>query len=180
VAKACRAYYETTRDEVLRDFPWPFATRVVPLAVVADYSAETSTTYPEYAYAYRYPAECLRFIRIRSGGGRFETNASRIRTRIIGDADGLLILADIAPAWAEYVVVVEDVSRWPADAISAFSLLLASKIAPRVTGGDPNKLGLRSLQPYDLARKKALANALNEQTGDDGMLDSSGFMSARA
>lgn len=178
-ARAAREFYEDARDEVLRDFPWPFATKVVSLALVTDYTAETSTTYPEYGYAYRYPADAVRLLRIRSGAGRIETNSSRVRMRIISDDVGKLLLTDSTPAWLEYVAKETDVSRYDADFANAFALYLASMIAPRVTGGDPNNLGLKCLQKYELARGKAMANALNEQTGDEGSSDESGFTAAR-
>ena len=34
-AVAMRRFYESARDATLRDFPWPFATRMVALALVA-------------------------------------------------------------------------------------------------------------------------------------------------
>ena len=181
-ARACRRFYEHARDEVLRDFPWPFATRVESLALVTDYTTETAETYAEYDYAWRYPANAVRLLRIRSGTGRWETNLSRVRHRIISDADGMLLLADMTPGWIEYVTSDVVVSRFAPDFVTALSLYLASLIAPRVTGGDPQNLGPKALVRYDFARKKAWANALNEQMGDDGRADEdySGFMGARA
>ena len=45
----------------------------------------------------------------------------------------------------------------------ALSLRLAAYIAPRVTGGDPFKLGMRALELYAVEMSKAKKNASNEQ-----------------
>lgn len=194
-ARAVRAFYEQARDEVLRAFPWPFATVIAALQLVTDYTAEITTTYPEYGYAYRYPADCLRLLKIRSGAGQWigvgplqwvtTTNTlaylgQRVRTKIISDAAGALILADQTTPYAEYVQRVTDVSRFAPDFVSALSFYLAALIAPRVTGGDPNNLGAKALAKYDLARRQAWATALNEQALDDGLDAESGFTAARA
>src|SRR4051812_32897245 len=60
-ARACLRFYEQARDEVLRDFPWPFATTVEALALVA---VQPTT---EWGYSYRYPLNCLALRRIPSG-----------------------------------------------------------------------------------------------------------------
>ena len=52
-ARACKLFYETTRREVLREFPWGFAHRIERLAVV-------DTNVPGWSYAYGYPAQCLK------------------------------------------------------------------------------------------------------------------------
>jgi len=61
-ASACRRYYENLRDKVLRDFRWPFATKFVELALIE----ETPTI--EWRFSYRYPTDCVKMIRILSGG----------------------------------------------------------------------------------------------------------------
>ena len=35
-AKACRRFYETSRDAVLGDFEWPFATKIIELNLVEE------------------------------------------------------------------------------------------------------------------------------------------------
>src|SRR6185312_6997641 len=50
-AATLRRYYPTARRKVLRDFPWPFATKIVPLALVS--GSPTAPASTEYTYAYR-------------------------------------------------------------------------------------------------------------------------------
>jgi hypothetical protein len=60
-AQACRRLFDLTRDEVLRDFPWPFATASAALTLFA------SNPNTEWGYSYRMPAGKLFFRRILSG-----------------------------------------------------------------------------------------------------------------
>lgn len=185
-AKACRLFYETTRDEVLGDFVWPWATRKVTLQLVEDLSSDAAE---EWAFSYRYPATALRLVRIRSGTGRWTnvnpggltggmTNTGLVRSRIIADDAGLLLHCDLeSPVVIEYVERLTDASRFPADFVAAFSLLLAAYLAPRLTGGDPHKLGERALGKYLVSVGKAQANSVQQEGPDEWPM--SGFEAAR-
>jgi hypothetical protein len=48
----------------------------------------------------------------------------------------------------------------------ALSLLLASLAAPKITGGDPFKMGERALRLYTSEIANAKVNALNEEQPD--------------
>ena len=159
-AQAARRFYATTRDQVLRDFPWPFASATAALALVE----EEPTS--EWAYSYRMPAGCLKFRRILSGAGRVETPDTRVPYRILGDDAGALLFTDQADAEGEWTRRVENTEHWPPDAVLAFSLLLASFLAPRVTGGDQFKLGARALQVYAVLIARAQAQAIGEESAD--------------
>jgi hypothetical protein len=159
-ARVCRTFYETALKETLRDFPWPFATRIAELELVEE---DPNT---EWAYSYRYPSTCLNFIRILSGV-RNDTLDSTVKYFISSDDDGLLIFTNQEDAVAEYTVYISDVLRFAPDFTIAFSYLIASYIAPRVTGGDAFKLGDKALQLYQFKIGKAKANAANEEQRDE-------------
>src|SRR5690348_7183990 len=106
-ARACRAFYATARDQVLRDFPWPFATRTTDLALV---TAQPTT---EWAYAYRYPAAAVAFRRILTGATRLDSQATRIPFRLARDDDGALVYTDQADAVGEWTERVEDAEQYP-------------------------------------------------------------------
>lgn len=160
IGKACNLFYETARDKVFRDFLWPFATRVDALSLVQE---EPST---EWRYAYRYPSDCKRIVRIQSGV-RPETKTSRVNYRVVADGSGRLILTDKEEAELEYVMQLTDMTKWTEDFALMFSLLLAFLIAPRVTGGDQFKLGARAYQAYSVAKLETTENAANEDQPDD-------------
>lgn len=158
-ANAIRAFYEETRDQVLRDFPWPFATTFVTLALVE----EEPTS--EWAFSYRMPSDKLRFRRILSGA-RQDTPDTRIPYRIGRDASGELIYTDAEEAEAEYTARITDVSAFAADFTAALAFLLAAQAGPSITGGDQFQLADRALNLYVRAITQARANALNEEAPD--------------
>jgi len=158
-AQACRRFYAQTRDEVLRDFPWPFATMIDTLALVATQPNQ------EWAYAYRMPSDCLRVRRILSGQ-RNETRESRVPYRLARDVSGGLIYTDQIEAQAEWTTLVTNVGAFAPDFVEALALLLAAYIGPRAAGGDQYKLADRAFQLYTRQIERARNNALNEEQVD--------------
>jgi len=158
-AKACNQFYATARDKVLRDFPWPFARRIVDLALV-------SSTLDEWSFAYRYPADCVFARRIINGVSRRRTRDTDIPFELASDASGQLIYTDREDATLEYTALITDVSRFSADFVTFLQFLIAGLIGPRVTGGDKFQLANRALQFYDLTLRQARQNAFNEQQPD--------------
>lgn len=162
-AKACRRFYDVVRDEVLRDFDWPFAKTTEALALVEDFSGVSDS---DWTYAYRYPADAIAIRRVILGGaGRMEVQSSKVRYLLGRDGSGVLIYTDLADASVEFTYREIDVTRFPPDFIAAFSHLLASRIGPRIAG-DKIKLVEAQLPLYDYEIRKARANALNEQLPD--------------
>lgn len=158
-AQACRRFYAQCRDQVLRDFAWPFATRFVALALVeADPTAE-------WGFSYRYPSGCMTPRRIVTRQ-RVETEASRVPFRLARDATGQLILTDLEDPTLEYTEAITDPSQFDPDFVAALALLLAGNIGPRVAGGDQFKLANRAFQLYATAIEIAKANAANAEQPD--------------
>lgn len=158
-ANACRRVYETARDELLRDYEWPFATKFAALAEV-----EADPT-DEWGYSYRYPSDCKFFRRIVSGQ-RTDTNQTAVPYRIGRDSQGLLIYTDEADAEAEYSYAETDSGRFPPDFVVALSYRIAAYVAPRLAGGDPFKLGPLALQLYQMSLAKAYGTARREEQPD--------------
>lgn len=155
-AGACRRYYDEALYRTLRDFHWPFATKIDALALVG---TDPNT---EWSYSYRCPTDCIDVRRILSGD-RNDTRQSRVPFRIAQDIAGLLIFTDTTEAEMEYTIKAENPLYYPSDFIMAFSFYLAFLIAPRITGGDQFKLGDRALKLYVgelmMTKKKALNEA---------------------
>lgn len=158
-AQACRRFYEISRDELLRDFSWPWATKYATLALV-----QTEPT-SEWAYSYRYPSDCISLRRLLSGT-RLDTQQSKEPYRVGQDSQGKLIYSDMVDPQIEYTVRVTDVSRFPDDFAMALAFKMAMYLAPRVTKGDPFKLSNRATELYALWISNAKANAGNEETPD--------------
>lgn len=159
-AAACRRFFEPARDETFRDFNWPFAKKFVTLGLV---ESDPNT---DWAYSYRYPSDCMRIRKILSGI-RNDSRQSRVVYERASDDSGGLIFTDEANAVLKYTKKVTDVGLFTPDYIMMFSLLLASYIAPRVTAGDPFKLGERAFKLYAFSKTKAEATAFNEEQDDE-------------
>lgn len=160
-AAACRAFYAQTRDEVLEDFPWPFATQVnQALALVTDFTTNADDGH-EWAYAYQLPTDCLMFRRLLSGT-RNDSRESRVPYRIAQQ----LLYTDLADARGEWTVRITDVTRFSAAFVQALALKLAFYIGPRVAGGDQYKLADRAFALYQRQLAVARANALNAEQPD--------------
>lgn len=159
-ASACRRFYETARDAALRDFPWPFATVMQPLGLIEE---DPNT---EWAFSYQYPVNCMKIRRILSGS-RNDDRQSRVPYKIARGSSGAVIFTDAEDAEIEYTFKETDAGRYQPDFIMALSLRLAAYIAPRITAGDPTKLGDRALSLYRFELSKAEATSVNEEQDDE-------------
>ncbi len=170
-AKAINRVFDTARKKCLRDYKWPFATQLgTALALV------TSQPNLEWAYAYRYPANCFFFRRLLSGN-RNESPDSEVPYRVGRDGTGLLIYTDLVDATCEYTIDATDPSKYPEDFALALSYLVAFLTAPRLTRGDPFKLRDTMWKLYQLEINNSNVNARNEEQPDALPLDD--FTAAR-
>lgn len=170
-ANTARLFYDIVINKVLEDFAWPFATKITALALV---EVEPNT---EWFYSYRYPTDCHMMRRILSGL-RDDVEAVPAPYRVASDDAGLLIWTDEQDAQAEYTVKVTNPQLFTASFTLAASYLLAGMMAPRLTSGDPARLGDKALKLYEYTLGQARANAANEQR--NGLnTDESGFTRVR-
>ena len=158
-AAACRMFYESARRLTLKAFPWPFATKIAALALI------TEQPNTEWAYSYRYPADCLEHRRILSGI-RNDTRSTRVPSKLANDETGLVIFTDQENAFSEYTIDEQNNNLFPEDFMMALSYRLATMIAARVTGGDPFKMGDRAMQNFVLQMSQAEATNANEEQPD--------------
>lgn len=180
-ARACRDFIDQAREEVLRDFDWPFARRVSASAGLALIEEDPSS---EWQYSYRLPSDAVAVRRIINGStSRVETLATRIPFEMLADDDGAILYTDYVsstgdPLRVVYTTRVESVPRWPVDVAQSWALLLAGYIAPSITEGDELKLGERALAKYNWRLQRAMVNAANESVPDqpgDGTLVTSRY-----
>jgi hypothetical protein len=154
-AAAFRRFYELDRDALLRDFPWPFATRRVTLAL------EETDPVDEWGYSYRYPSGDVLALWEVSSGMRPTSAASRIAFELESDATGILLYTDQDLAAVRATYRVEDSEKFPSDFVRALSLLIASDMGPRLTKGDTT-LADRAYAKYRLEVQRAWVNASRE------------------
>lgn len=156
-AEACRRFYDVTREAVLKDHNWPFTTRYFTLQLIEE------NPNSEWKYSYRYPINAL-FIRKILSGFRVDTETTKIPYAISQDDAGFIILTDQQNAEVSYTINQTSEAFFSSDLAIAFSFRLAHYIAPRITGGDPFKLGDKALSKYNMELQKAASNAFNEET----------------
>lgn len=141
-ARACNLFYESSRDEVLRDFPWPFARKIQALAL-------TEETIPGWSCAYKLPANCLRARRVF---GRYDSLAEN-HFDVYGD----VLVCDLVEAHLEYTGQVSDPVRFDAKFSQALSYKLASELVIVLLANTTRKQEFYSQYQQTLGEAKTAA-----------------------
>ena len=126
-ADQCRIHYDVARRFALADHNWNFATKRVTLADVGSPPAT-------YTYRYDYPSDCLKVQEIQ----RLTKADVPVPYLIEAVEDGskLSILTDMATAIGVYTWNVENVALFSPSFVTALSWLLASDLAPALSGSE--------------------------------------------
>lgn len=142
-AEKCNLFYDSTRQWLLRHFPWGFAK--TPEALVA-----STDTIPGWPYVYEYPASALRVWRITTENGASgmllpyydstgmnyyaagqQDNSSN---PLMFDRYGDKLVAGIEDAWAVYSADVTDFELFDNMFTETLSWRLAYEVAMPITG----------------------------------------------
>lgn len=153
-AVACKLFYDSALRTALRDHPWGFAKTEIALS-----AAENPGAYPSYDYAYQYPHDCLRPLKIHCAN-RKEAKKIEYDVQINHSRTGKVILTDQASAILTYIVYIPDPNLYDGWFVEMLVLCLAAKIAGKLTG-DTNK-SKNMLAAYLQAKDQAQALAGNE------------------
>lgn len=141
-AQVMRRHFDGSVDEVLRAFPWGFATAYADLEYI-DGSPDEPVNH-DYPYAFRLPADCVMVRRVvkRGTGRSFDNDPAQFKQGA-NDDDGRVLFANYAdPESADVdapVCPIEytkratcPVSDADAQFLDALAWLLASKAAPAI------------------------------------------------
>ena len=158
-AKAVRRYWDICLEQVLRDHPFGFATKVASLNLVEE---DPNT---DWLFSYRYPSDCL-FVRKLLSGVNITTPNDPIDYKLSKDDTARLIMTNQEDAVVEYTVKITDWNQVPSDFKMAFSFRLGIYICPSLSAGDPFKIKADLQQMYLLEISKAEANSINEESND--------------
>lgn len=148
-AEQASAALPFARDDVLRAYTWPFATRRVTLAAI---SGVDSTP---WGYAYRVPTDCIRAIDLPVAG-----STTPVPFEKGGDDSGELILTNLSPAILRYTTRVENLSLWPSQVASVLAWRLAAELATTIAR-DGNRADAMMVR-YGRALNEAVAFAAGE------------------
>lgn len=124
-ARACRRFFYTTRDQVLRDHAWGFAERRKFLTMLnPDHSYG-------FDYAYEYPQDCLSAREIF----RSPLDLPPIEFRVVRQDDGFprMILCNEPSAILIYTAKISDCDGFDSAFIKALSWALAAELAMPLT-----------------------------------------------
>lgn len=116
--RACAQFYDLARQQTLRDHPWNFAQSRITLAAV-----DVPDTYPEFSYAYAWPAGCLRAQRVYQNGAEYD-----FRVVLAPSGTERMILTNAADAVLSYTADVSDPSLFDPLYARALSRRLAADI----------------------------------------------------
>lgn len=155
-ARACRTFFNTARNAMVRDFPWPFATKFAQLGLVSQDPTD------EWKFEYAYPSDAVKLIRIVTGTPN-DNQQSREKFRVIHGAASTTIYANASPACMEYVLRLEDTARFPDDLVLALGYRLAIYIAPRLAKNHL-KITPQLFRLYRQELTTAAANAQNDES----------------
>jgi hypothetical protein len=154
-AATSSVFFDQVRDEVLVEFPWPFALRRVTLAVVEEDPND------DWAFAYRRPTDCMTARRVLSGLSR---NARPLTWEPGGDASGGLIFTDYDAAALEYIARVETPALFPAKFVNALAWRLAEELASVLQ--ESTSFADVARRKYQEALSQAKVHAANEGVPD--------------
>lgn len=156
-AAVCRLLYPISRDAVLESYPWAFARKVAPLALLSGVERAP------WLHAYALPADCLAPREIWSGA-RVQRADDRIpfELQALPGLNGVALFTDREEAELIYTARVTQ----PGLFTTLFSSALAWRLASDLAAALPNKRDLRAdafnVYVAELATAQAL-DASSEQ-----------------
>jgi hypothetical protein len=173
-AQQCKLRYPILLNQLLRDGPFQFAHGVKPLALL------DSTELFRWAYAYQYPADCLKVNRLMLNWESIN-NITSVSQAALGDmrqsierqqvpyeilnVDGNQVIgSNNADLYIDYQVDVTDPNLFDSLFVQTFSWLLSAELAIPLIGAETGRqLRSDSMTVYQGMYNTALASTMNEQ-----------------
>lgn len=121
-AEYCSQYYDTVRRQLLREYPWNFATKR---------SAPALSGTPAYGYQYAYtlPTDCLAWRELSDDNYDWEVESGEL-------------LTDMEDATGKYTLDVEDPNQFDSLFVPLFAKRLAIEVVTAIKPQDGKKLKL--------------------------------------
>lgn len=140
-------FYETARDQVLKDFDWNFANSYRELSLTGNIPQN-----PKFLYEYDYPNDCL-FAREIIPYSENEIVEFEIAANVSGNK---VINLNQVPAVLRYTKKVENETFYPTEFIMALSWYLAFLSAPSICGNRAIQSDCLSIYTNMLAKAKKI------------------------
>lgn len=128
-ARACRQFYEQTRDALLQVYPWRFAGKTLSLAEIANTEAGL------WGYAYQRPVDCLKVRWIRPAYSTDDPCSQTHQQEIMNpfDIEGETLFCNLSPCFLRYTTRVTDPTKFPPLFIETLAWHLAVRFAMPLT-----------------------------------------------
>lgn len=164
-AQQCKLYIDISRDGLLQEHLWRFATKHAPLAL-------SNEKHPYWEFIYTYPTDCIRLIRVfgedtEMNGQEWLRTARESATLLPRTFEQHLmktvrvILSNLEQAYGEYVSRAIDPTQYPPLFVEALAYRLAMElVVPLAAGNFGNRDKLA--QYYMRALGKAIEADANE------------------
>ncbi|WP_286952878.1 MULTISPECIES: hypothetical protein [Aminobacterium] len=150
-ARVCLQHYDPCRDEVLRSFEWPFATKVAALATVAGVS------FPGWEYTYSLPSDCLYPRKIVLSSGE-SVPVALFEIRASSNGTSKYIVTNTEKAYLEYTGRIEDPTMFDPQFVQVLSCRLAAQIAVALSVDSRKRGEMMELYLYALNNAKVTAS----------------------
>ena len=187
-ARACNTFFEDTRDSVLEDFPWNFASKEQALAELSGES------FSGWDHVYQYPSDCvkareiynslsqIRHQRVLIPGGEYITEVTRVQAdkiefeiKVKSDFSSRVLLTNQDEAILFYTARVTNPTVFSSEFVDAFSVRLAAELAISIKGNANLRTSL--MTHYLTLINQAEASDANEGHKDPSVRNS--FVEAR-
>lgn len=178
-----RLFYDYCVDQCLSDFPWGFATTIVPAAMVSGDAPAG------WQFQYAYPVDCMAVRQVTDAMGSRTVYISYLRncwsdayrvfqpaapsvpwkvmTAKTGSSDAKIVVTDLDQAYLLYTRRITDPNQFDQGFIDALSWRIATEIASPFFGGPQGaQVAVTVGNQYRNALLTARAQALNESGQD--------------
>lgn len=167
-ASVCNLFYEPSRDFVLADFDWNFATKRAALS-------NLGSPPKNWAYRYALPTDCLKARFLVVDGMREPTAAERIEFEVSVENEARVLYTDQALAELVYTRRVVDPNLFSPSFVMGLAWYMAGEIALPLSAAPA--LGTKAMQMYASVISAAGATSMNE--GQEGQEPESEFIRGR-
>ena len=126
-AEQVNLLFDDTRDALLRQHPWSFATKYTSPAALS------GTAPGHWEYMFLYPTDCIRMLGIVNPLGKDQPH---VKFEVARNSSGKrVILADIEEPEIFYTARIEDTTDYDPEFVMAFSYVLAARLVMPLVGG---------------------------------------------
>lgn len=153
-AEQVNLLFDDTRDALLRQHPWAFATKYTSPAAL------TGTAPGHWEYMFLYPTDCIRMLGVINPLGKDQPH---VKFEVARNASGKrVILSDIQKPEIFYTARIEDTTDYDPEFVMAFSYVLAARLVMPLVGE-------RSIAADLYQQAQAVLNSAWETDSNEGI-----------